>query len=746
MKQSKTQLGRRSFLKASAVTGGGLLLQFNFFASPHADAAAGAEAWSELNAFLSIAADGRVLMRVPNPEFGQNLMTSMPMVMAEELDVAWSSVQAEQAPYDASRFGPRQFSGGSQSIRQSWTMLRTVGATARDMLRTAAATEWQVPLAEITTHNGQLIHAASGRRASYADMAPRASTIEPPKQVTLKQPEQFDIVGTSRANLVGADIVSGKPLFNGDFKRAGMRYATVVHPPAFGQTLGSYDAESVLGLPGIDRVFSIKTYNDDYGRNYFDVNAFPEVVAIVGDSTWQVLKAAKALQVQWRDFDSHQFSSTDFGGNTISVAVPAGRESSVDHEQAMDALLTGGLQVRRQDGDPAQAFADAAKVIERTYSAPYLAHNMMEPLNFFAHVTEGHAEMAGPLQGPVFIQQTLAARLGLSPEQINVTMTRMGGGFGRRAYAHYAVEAALISKEINAPVQLQYSREQCMTQGNFRPAYKARIRAALDADGNMTAYHVAAVGVPESPVHEHRFPAGAVDHYLAEAGAVPSNITIAAFRAPRSNFIAAAEQSFLDEVAEAAGRDPIEFRLALLQRAQHDPVGSNNDYDAARYAAVIELVRDKSGWQPGDAARRGMAAYFCHNSYAAHVIDMRLEQGKPIVDRVCTAMDCGIVVNTDSARNMVEGGTIDGIGNALFGEMPFVDGAPQKNNLDHYRLIRLPEAPKQMDVHFVESTVDPTGLGEPPFPPAFAAVANALYRATGKRFYKQPFITAFENV
>jgi isoquinoline 1-oxidoreductase beta subunit len=266
-------------------------------------------------------------------------------------------------------------------------------------------------------------------------------------------------------------------------------------------------------------------------------------------------------------------------------------------------------------------------------------------------------------------------------------------------------------------------------------------RAALDANNNLIGFHVKAGGIPESPLEENRFPAGAVENYLAEEFVVNSNITTGSFRAPRSNFIAAAEQSFLDEVAEAAGKDPIDFRLELLDRASKNPVGERNDYDASRYAAVLKLVREKSGWGAASKAHRGVAAYFCHNTYVAQVLDLTLENGKPLVQRVCCAVDCGIVVNPDAAVNLTEGAIVDAIGNALFGELQFNNGVPDKNNFHKYRMIRHSEAPRAIDVHFVKSDIDPTGMGEPAFPPVFAALANALYKASGKRFYNQPFFS-----
>jgi isoquinoline 1-oxidoreductase beta subunit len=371
----------------------------------------------------------------------------------------------------------------------------------------------------------------------------------------------------------------------------------------------------------------------------------------------------------------------------------------------------------------------------------------MEPMNCFAHVTADKAELAAPIQAPELIEATIAARLGLPIEKVDIHLTRMGGGFGRRAYGHYMVEAAAISQKMKAPIKLIYSREDDMSYGIYRPTYTATYRAALDANKNLIGFHVKGGGFPESAVHANRFPAGAIDNYLAESWELATNITIGAFRAPRSNFIAGAEQSFLDELAEAMGKDPIEFRLELLKKAKATPIGKTNDYDADRYIGVLELVREKSEWNTADIKNknRGVAAYFCHNSYAAHVVDLSMKDGQPVVDKVVSVIDCGIVVNPEGAKNMVEGAVIDGVGNALYGQLTFKDGATEQKNFDKYRMIRHNEAPKSIEVHFVKNEIDPTGLGEPPFPPVIGALANALYKATGKRFYKQPFQPALEK-
>ncbi|MCB9265725.1 MAG: xanthine dehydrogenase family protein molybdopterin-binding subunit [Lewinellaceae bacterium] len=738
----KTTYNRRSFLKTTTLAGGGMLLGFSWLASCNPtpeEAMAMPEEWFDINAFLKIGDNGIVTIMSPNPEFGQNVITSMPMIVAEELDVDWKNVVVEQAPFNSEKY-TRQFTGGSQGIRRGWEGLRMAGASARQMLREAAAQAWQVPVEETSTEAGVVHHKASGRSLGYGEIASAAAQVPVPEEVQLKEVKDFRIVGTSRKNVRGREIVTGKPLFGVDYRREGMLFAMIAHPPAFGLKLKSVDDTAARAMPGIKDIFTIKTYKEGYEKGYFDTDAFPELVAVAGESTWQVMNAKKALNIEWEPIADSTETLNVFG-NKQTVHIPAGRENTTDHIAEMEKMAAGPGEAPRRDGDPETAFQTAAKVIERTYSAPFLAHNCMEPMNFFAHVTEGKAELAGPTQAPEIMEQTLSARLGLPLEKIEIHLTRMGGGFGRRAYGHHMVEAALISQKVNAPVQLFYSREDDMTFGIYRPTYQITYRAALDADNNLIAFHVKGGGIPEHSVFPDRFPAGAVDNYLAEAWKIDSNITIGAFRAPRSNFTAGAEQSFLDEVAEIAGKDPIEFRLELLERAQNNPVGENNDYDPARYAGVLELVREKSGWgqeQPG--VHRGLSAYFCHNTYVAQVLDLAIENGKPVVKRVCCAIDCGIVINPDAATNMAEGAIVDGIGNAFYGAMSFKDGVPEKTNFDTYRLIRMNEAPKQIDVHFVQNEIAPTGMGEPPFPPVFGALANALYKATGKRHYHQPFL------
>lgn len=724
----KTTYNRRSFIKSSALAGGGMVIGFSWLAScnPTPEQVNNMpKEWFDINGFLKIGDNGMVTIMSPNPEIGQNVKTSMPMIVAEELDTDWDNVIVEQAPLNTDIF-QRQLAGGSQSIRAGWQGLRMAGATARHMLIAAAAEAWQVPASEITTAAGIISHKASNKSAGYGEMASSAATMAVPEEVTLKDIKDFVIIGTDRRNVDGPNIVTGKSLFGIDIQEEGMLIAMIVHPPAFGFSYKSMDTESVKSMAGIKDVFPIDVYPEGMEKQWSDGGGIAKMVAIVGESTWQCMMAKKALNVEWEK------SST--------------LESTSGHDEALTKLLnTSAKEAARKDGDVAKAFKSASQIIERTFSAPFLAHNTMEPMNFYADVTAERAILNGPIQTPEFLEKSLASRLDMPVEKIDIKMTRMGGGFGRRLYGTFGVEAAVISQKMQAPIKLVYSREDDMTQGTYRPTYKVKYKAGLDKDGNLIAWHVKGAGSNDDLIFENRFPAGAVDNYLAEKFILDTNVTTGAWRAPRSNFVAGAEQAFIDEVAEAAGKDPIEFRLELFDRVIKSPVGDpeNNDYDPKRYAGVLKLVKEKSGWDGNqkNGAARGVSAYYCHNSYVAQVLDLAKDTNPPKVDKVWCAVDCGIIINPMAAKNQIEGGIIDGIGHATYSQMTFADGKPQQSNFDTYRLIRYKEAPKEIESYFVDNGIDPTGLGEPSLPPVIGALSNALYRATGQRHYNQPFIS-----
>lgn len=678
------------------------MLSFSWLAGCEAPEAAKAmpSAWFDLNAYLSIADNGEVTIMSPNPEVGQNVKTSMPMIVAEELDVNWEDVRVKQAPLNPESF-TRQVAGGSQSIRQGWKSLRMAGATAREMLKNAAAKKWGVNPSDCTTENGHVIHGSE--KLGYGEVATMAAGMEVPPEVKLKNPTDFKIIGTDRKNVDIEGIITGKPLFGLDTKKEGMQYAVVLRPPAFGLKLKSYDDGEARSIEGVN-----------------DVVRFGSKVAVLANSTWAAIKGQRALKAEWEK-------------DTML-------ESTAYHDQAMRALLDKkAAEPRRADGDARAQFAKADKVFEKVYEAPFLPHNTMEPMNFYAHVTADKAELIGPIQTPERTRGQVAELLGRPESEITLEMTRIGGGFGRRLYGDFALEAAEVSLLAKTPVKVVFTREDDMTAGTYRPASKYKFRAAIK-DGNLVAYHLVGTGVNVgNATRENNFPACAVDHYLVESHNLESNITTGAWRAPITNFLAFAEQSFFDELAGELGKDPVQFRLELFARAKENPVGELH-YDVDKSIGVVKLAAEKSGWgNAPEGVYQGFSTYYSHNTYVAEVAEVAMQGSTPVVKRVVCAIDCGIVVNPIAAVNQVQGGVIDGIGHAMYGDLPFENGRPQSNNFDTYRLIRMKEAP-EVEVHFVKSDNDPTGLGEPALPPAGAAVANAIARATGKRLYQQPFI------
>jgi len=722
MTKIKTQYNRRSFLKISAAAGGGMLIGFSWFTGCTTDKKikkiAVPNAWFEINGYIKIGDTGMVTIYSPNPEIGQNVRTSMPMIVAEELDVDWNHVVVEQAPLNTG-FYQNQFAGGSLSIKLSWNALRMAGATGRRMLMEAAAKEWKLSVSDLTVNQGVIKEKNGERTITYGEIASKAVGIEIPEEVELKEISDFKLIGTRKKNVDGKKIVTGKPLFGLDFKREGMQLAMIEHPPAFGMKIKDFNEEEIKKMPGVTDAFIIDITVPD--PTWSDEKGFLQLIAIVGKSTWQLMNAKKAIKANW-----------DVVGEL---------ENSETHLNCLEnALVSGEVKGSRKDGDTEAAFKKATKVIERTYNAPFIAHNTMEPMNFFANVTQNSAELIGPTQTPKALEDSVSKLLNIPIEDVTVNMTRIGGGFGRRLYVHFGVEAAVISKKIGKPVKLIYTREDDMSQGTYRPSYQSIYKAGLDEDNNLIAFSVRGAGLPGSPVFPNRFPAGTVENYLAEKVNGDTNVTTGAWRAPSSNFTAGVEQSFIDEVAELAGKDPIDFRLELFDRAINNPVGEKHEYEAERYAGVLKLVKEKSNWgETTPDIYRGVAAYFCHSTYVAEVVDVILENGKPKVKKVWCAVDCGIVVNRDGAEHMIQGGVIDGIGHAMYSELTFENGSVNEMNFDNYQLIRHAQAPEEIEVFFVENDIAPTGLGEPGLPPAIGALANALYQATGNRITKQPF-------
>ena len=706
--ETTIKTNRRDFLKIASAAGGGLLLGFYWN-----DAAASvvgsvsqralAEGEVNFNSYLTISPNDIVTIFSPNPELGQNIKTTFPMIVADELDADWSKVKVIQAALDTDKYD-RQVTGGSGAIPHSWERLRKAGATARHMLVEAGAKKLGVPASELSTENGFVIHKKSGKKLSYGSLASDASKITPPQDVRLKDRSEFKLIGSAKIrNVDNHAMFTGKPLYGLDVYRDGMLFAMLQRPPSFGTKIKSVDAAAAKAMPGI-----------------VDVVTFKNNVAVVGKSTWQIMKARKALRIEYE---------------------PDGAiESSSDHDRLFKELLDSKeAEVKRKDGDVEAAFASAATKVVKEYQCPFLAHAPMEPMNFFAHVREDGVELIGPTQTPNSSRTQVAEMLGIPPEMVTLQLTRLGGGFGRRLKTDYSLEAAELSSIIKAPVKLIWTREDDMQGGSYRPAVRYRFEAALDEKGNLIGYKLRGVGINAgNTTREDNFPSGAVDNLLIETVEHHSPITTGAWRAPITNFLAYAEQAFLDEVALAAKKDPVQFRLELLERAKRTPVGAIK-YDIDRMKAVINLAAEKSGWGKKRDVAQGFSVYFSHRSYVAQVAEVAMKNNQPILQKIYAAADCGIVVNLSGARHQVMGGIVDGLGHALYGNLTFRNGETEQRNFDTYRLIRMKEVP-EIEVHFVDNGISPTGLGEPALPPTGGAIANALFKATGKRLYRQPFM------
>ncbi|MFC5190850.1 molybdopterin cofactor-binding domain-containing protein [Algoriphagus aquatilis] len=701
-----TKASRRDFLKIAGTTAGGLFIGFNWFScdSPKVEVLSTEEILSQaksFNSYLSISPTGDVVIYSPNPELGQNIKTSFPMVVAEELEADWEKVRVVQANLDPEKYD-RQLTGGSGAMPHSWERLRKAGATAKFVLVAAAAKTWNVPAEEITVEKGIISHPGSGKKGHFGEFVTEAAAMTAPEEVTLKDKKDFKIIGTPVKNVDAKDMYTGKPLYGLDFQREGMKHAMIQRAP-FGMKIKSVDDSAARAVSGVT-----------------DVVTFGTSVAVVGNTTWPLLKAKKLLKVEYE---------------------PDGAvESTADHDRLFAELLVKGkAETKRKDGNVDVAFKSAAKVVTAEYQCPFVAHSPMEPENFFAHVQGDKVELVGPTQTPDRARQETATLLGIPPENVTVEITRLGGGFGRRLRADYVIEAVEVSRSINAPVKVTWSREDELTGGAYRPAVRYRFEAALDANNTMIGYKLRGVGMNAgNTTRENNFPSGAVDHVLIESIEHKSSITTNAWRAPITNFLAYAEQSFLDEVALAAGKDPVDFRLELLNRAKTNPVGELG-YDVDRMIGVVKTAAEKSNWGKNPNVKQGFSVYFSHRSYVAQVADIEMQGNTPTLKKITAVTDCGMVVNPTGANHQVRGGIVDGMGHAMYTNLTFENGVPKQRNYDTYRLIRMKEVP-EIDTHFIDSGFDPTGLGEPALPPTGGAIANAIFAATGRRLRSQPFI------
>lgn len=703
MKQPSTTLSRRHFLKVTSLAGGGILLGFEMLANMTGETAA-ADAVFAPNAYISIDANGLVTLIAPNPEIGQGVKTALPMLVAEELDVDWHKVVVEQAAFDVSKYG-NQSAGGSGAIRGRWEPIRKAGATARYMIVAAAAQTWNVPIEECSTDNGWVIH-QSGKKLSYGELAGKSAGIPVPDHVTLKDPKDFRIIGQRIRNVDNEQIITGKPLYGIDTRREGMYFTMVARPPAHGKKLKSYDDTETRQIPGVKNVVR-----------------WNNIVAVLATNTWAAKKGKDALKLEYED-DSKL-------------------ESTADHDAAFKKLVQQKSEKpARNDGDAEQVIGNAKKLIAAIYEAPVLSHAPMEPINFFADVKDGRAELYGPTQVPGRVRTDVARALNIPEENITLGLPRQGGGFGRKLRTDNAVEAAMISQVAKAPIQMLWTREDDMQGDFYRPNGMYHFRAAINDKNELDAWWVIASALNSGrAAMADNFPAGSVANFRVDNHNLESNIPTGPWRAPGHNAYGFVEQSFLDEIAHELKKDPVAFRLELLDRAEKSATGKLN-YNIPKFRGVIERVAAMSNWGKAPTGRYlGIAAYFSFNTYVAEVAEISLQNGKPKLHKVYAAVNCGRVVNLSGAENQIQGAITDGFGHAWFSGITFDQGAVVQKNFNTYKFLRMQDAPLDVEVQFIESEEAPTGLGEPGLPPIAAAVGNAIFAATGKRIRKLPFAT-----
>jgi isoquinoline 1-oxidoreductase beta subunit len=744
VKSRRTQLppaaepSRRAFLKATVAAGGGLLLHATLPPVARVAMAAAAEATGEtagLNAFIRIAPDGIVTIMSKNPEIGQGIKTMLPMVIAEELDVAWENVRVEQAPLDTAKYG-QQFAGGSRATLLNYDRLRRVGAAGRQMLIAAAARTWNVMPAECSTEAGAVYHRDGGRSLSYGALAAQAAGMPVPDlaRVTLKSPKDFKIIGRAIPGVDNAKIVTGQPLFGIDVTVPGMLHAVFQKCPVFGGKLVSANIEAVKALPGIHDAFIIRASKANPSGDW---QGLQDGVAIVAKSWWAANRARGNLKVTWDEGPNAAQSSEGFAHCAAELARGA------------------PATILRRDGDVASAMKNAAHVVEAAYSYPFLAHISLEPQNCTAHYRDGKVVFWAPTQLPEPGVKLVAAALGIPESNITVNMTRMGGGFGRRLRNDFMAEAAWISKKVGAPVKVVWTREDDIQHDFYRPAGFHVLAAGLDSAGKLIALrdHFITFGqsgkVADSAVMDaNEFPAALVPNLEYGQSIMELGLPTGPLRAPRSNAFGFVFQSFVDELTHRAGIDPLEFRLALLgepkvivnSTGKPDPL---RDFDTGRMRNVLKRVAEISGWAGRTSlpARtgKGIAFYFSHSGYFAEVAQVTVPQSGDIkLDHVWIVADVGRqIINPSGALNQVQGAALDGLGAALGQAITLDRGRVVQSNFDSVKPLRIDQAPP-VDVEFLITDNPPTGLGEPALPPVVPALCNAIFAATGKRIRTLP--------
>jgi isoquinoline 1-oxidoreductase beta subunit len=711
--KKRPHMDRRAFLKVSILASGALVVGVGC-KDPLQASGVENNTWKP-NLYVRIEPDGKITIVSKNPEAGQGVKTAFPMVVAECLGVDWKNVTVEQAPLD-DRYG-RQVIGGSRGTPDGWDDLRIAGTGARYLLTAAAANEWGVPHADCIAENGSVSHKASGRSRRYETLLEIAATLPVPDVSDLKlksRPSEFKLLGTFVPGVDNPKITTGQALFGCDVRLEGMLYAIYEKCPTFGGKVLKANVDQVRKLPGVTHAFVVSGGDD--------LTGLLPGVAIVGKTWWEVQSARKQLRIEWAT--SHS-------------------DSTPDYDRQAEALKKEAGETLRTDGDVKRALDSAWKVVEASYYYPFVSHANMEPQNCTALYHEsGQLELWAPSQNPKAGRQLIAETMGIGEDKIHVNLARIGGGFGRRLRNDFMVEAAWIARETRQPVQLQWSREDDMRHDFYRPAAWHHFTAGVDKNHKMTAFdhHFVTFGkngetVSGAGLSRKQYPAGLVPNFRLRQSIIETNVPTGPWRSPGHSAFCWAYQSFFDEVALAAERDQLDFRLDLLSKSYGEP-----PLDLERTSATLQLAADKAGWGSralGTNRGMGMAFHFDHGGFVSHVAEVVADGSGITVEKVYSAADVGPIINLSGARNQVEGAVVDALSTAQL-EISFANGAAAQSNFSDYGLLRIDQAP-EVECHFIQSDNSPTGLGEPPIAAATPAITNAIFAATGTRIRELPF-------
>jgi isoquinoline 1-oxidoreductase beta subunit len=718
---------RRGFIKLAGGATGGLILAFSLGASPLTRGAKAATVTAKgdtvLNAYIRIAPSGKITLLSKAPEIGQGIKTSFPMILAEHLDADWADVSIEQAPINPAVYG-RQSAGGSRSTPTGWEPLRRAGAAARAMLITAAAKTWNVPESELSAEKSTVIHAASGRKLKYGELAMKAAELPVPneKTVWLKDRKDYKLIGTRVHGYDNPKIVTGQPLYGIDQVQPGMLYATYTKSPATGGKVAKANLDAIKKMPGVKDAFVV----EGNGK----VNELMPGVAIVANSTWAAIKAKRALEITWDESASSKDSWTKANADAKEIAKKA------------------PASVLKQGGDVEAAFKGAAKTLDAFYTYPYLSHAPMEPQNCTAVYKDGGIEFWAPTQAADRALDQIAELLSIDKSRVVIHQTRAGGGFGRRLSNDYMYEVAAITKRVGVPVKLQWTREDDMAHDFYRPGGFHQMQGAVDAKGKLTAWSdhfITFTADGKNPtasgnMEADAFPVSTLANHRVSQTMMNGLTPTGPWRAPRTNAIAWVIQSFMHEMSSAAGRDHVEFLLEAMGEPRWLEPKEETALNTGRAAAVIKLAAEKAGWgkplAPGHF--QGAAFFFSHSGHFAEVAEVSVDANRKVtLHKVTVAADVGPVINMSGAETQCQGAVIDGLSTMLGLEVTFENGRNQQANFDAYPILRIKNAPV-VDVHFIQSDYPPTGLGEPALPPLAPAVCNAIFAATGHRIRTLP--------